>query len=45
MWCRWDLEQFRKEKLHIWTRDGYVFEGEEQSNSQHHRHGSANSLL
>lgn len=29
MCSRWDLEEFRKEKLSIWTRDGFVFEGEQ----------------
>jgi hypothetical protein len=23
----WDLEEFRREKMHLWTREGYVFEG------------------
>ncbi|KAK0615856.1 AIG2-like family-domain-containing protein [Bombardia bombarda] len=24
----WDLEEFRREKMQLWTRAGYVFEGE-----------------
>ncbi len=24
----WDLEEFRREKLRLWTRAGYVFQGE-----------------
>ncbi|OLN84956.1 AIG2-like protein [Colletotrichum chlorophyti] len=23
----WSFEEFRKDKMHIWTREGYVFEG------------------
>lgn len=45
MWFRWDLEEFRKEKLHIWTRAGYVFEGEQQWHSPAHYLVPADDLL